>query len=298
MTLKEIDMNEVYNNDPELKKEDVNNLKEWIEKQPHLPHVSELQVALFLQSCYYSNEMAKYTTDTYFTVKTLCPEIFGTRDPLNPLVKTAMDCVVITPLPKLTPEKYLVVLVKMMDFNPDNYNFAAQLKCFDMITLLHLHQYGPAKGVIIILDLKGIVFGHFLKLGVVVMKKFLYYLQEGMPIRLKSLQFFNIVPFMDKILAMMKPFMKKELIDSLVLHNDVSTVFKYIPIDILPQEYGGSCESLPILQEKYKARMIDNGEFFKFQESQTVDESKRPGKPKNISDVFGMEGTFKKLEVD
>nr|XP_023019642.1 alpha-tocopherol transfer protein-like [Leptinotarsa decemlineata] len=260
--------------------------------------LSELQATMFLQSCYYSNELAKYTIDYYFTVKTLCPEIFGNRNPRDPLIQQAINCVLITPLPKLTPQDELVIFIKMMDFNPDNYNFATQIKCFDMITLLHLHKNGPPKGVLIIMDMKGVVFGHFLKIGVVVMKKFLYYLQEGMPIRLKSLQFFNIVPFMDKLLALMKPFMKKELFDSMVLHTDLDSVYKYIPRDNLPQEYGGSCESLQILQEIYKAQINDNADFFKFQDSQVVNESKRPGKPKSVSDVFGVEGTFKKLEVD
>ncbi|KAJ8930565.1 hypothetical protein NQ314_016627 [Rhamnusium bicolor] len=119
-----------------------------------------------------------------------------------------------------------------------------------------------------------------------------------MPIRLKSLEFFNIVSFMDKLLALMKPFMKKELMNSLFLHTDMESLNKRIPKNLLPQDYGGSCESLSILHEKYKAVISDNADFFKYQDSQVVDESKRPGKPKNIGDVFGMEGTFKKLEVD
>lgn len=82
-----------------------------------------------------------------------------------------------TYLPKLTPEGDRVVLVKLMDTNPDSYNFTQQVKCFDMLTLAHLHQHGPNNGIIILMDLDGIVFGHFLKLNVVVIKKFLYYLQ-------------------------------------------------------------------------------------------------------------------------
>lgn len=55
--------------------------------------------------------------------------------------------------------------------------------------------------------------GHLLKLNVQTFKRMLYYLQEAMPIRLTGLHFINPVPFMDKILTFMKPFMKKQLKD-------------------------------------------------------------------------------------
>ncbi|CAH1982463.1 unnamed protein product [Acanthoscelides obtectus] len=298
MPFKEIDVDTVYKGDPQLKKEDIKNLKEWAEMQPHLPKMTELQLILFLQSCYYSNELAKTTIDIYFTVKTLCPDIFANRSIKDPAVKLAATTMLASILPKRTPNGDTVIFFKLMDNNPDNFNFALQIRCFDMITLSHHHREGPQNGITILFDMQGIVFGHFLKLSVVIMKKLLYYLQEGMPIRLKSLQYFNIPSFMDKILALMKPFMKKELYDSIQIHTTMESLYAQVPKDILPQEYGGSCESLKNLHDKFLKLMAESEDLFKFQETQLADESKRPGKPKSISDVFGMEGTFKKLEVD
>ena len=98
----------------------------------------------------------------------------------------------------------------------DNFNFIEHIKYLDMACMLQLYQEGTSTGHVIVADLKGVVFTHLTKVilaGPIVLKNFLQYLQEGMSIRLKGLHFINIAPFMDKILALVKPLKKMELLD-------------------------------------------------------------------------------------
>lgn len=82
-----------------------------------------------------------------------------------------------------------------------------------MIMDLWLYTEGTAEGHVIIVDMEGVTFAHAGRLSPMGIKKYLYYLQEAIPIRLKGLHFANTNAVMDIILAMMKPFMKKELMD-------------------------------------------------------------------------------------
>lgn len=68
---------------PQLKKADIQSLKEWCEKQPHLPFISNSELAIFLHSNYYLMEPTKTTIDRFYTIRTHVPEFFSNRDPVN-----------------------------------------------------------------------------------------------------------------------------------------------------------------------------------------------------------------------
>ncbi|XP_068892786.1 uncharacterized protein [Tenebrio molitor] len=99
-------------------------------------------------------------------------------------------------------------------------------------------------------------------------------------------------------MAMLTPFIKNEFYKMLQFHPAVETFYEQVPKYYLPKDYDGELPSCEELQADTLKDLLENFDFFKWQNSQKVDESKRFGWPKNVSTIFGVDGTFKKLEID
>ncbi|KRT83098.1 hypothetical protein AMK59_3655, partial [Oryctes borbonicus] len=110
------DIDEEYRKNKELKKEDVQMLKEWIEKQPHLPKISEFQIIIFLHSCYYRIEPTKTCIETFYTVRAHCPEFFKDRNPIE-IESKLFESFLIAPLKKRTPHGYQIMYFKLINLD-------------------------------------------------------------------------------------------------------------------------------------------------------------------------------------
>lgn len=74
-------------------------------------------------------------------------------------------------------------------------------------------------GYIYFADASGLSFGHIARTSPLGLKKYLYYIQEAAPIRLVEIHVINAPPAMELLMNMVKPFMKKEMIDMVNVKN-------------------------------------------------------------------------------
>lgn len=81
-------------------------------------------------------------------------------------------------------------------------------------------------------------------------------------------------------------------------HSKIDTLFEHVPKEGLPKEYGGDAGTFKELQEKQIRMAEKHNQSFLDTEKMIADESKRQGKPKNSNAVFGIEGSFRKLDID
>lgn len=112
----------------------------------------------------------------------------------------------------------------------------------------------------------------------------LHYLpqQETIPLQLRAVHYIHIPSFMDKMLAMVRPFIKKELMNLIHTHTTLDSFLDcYIPKRIMPTEYGGSAGNITDIIDVVYKEIQANGAFFIEEEiTKRVNEQLRPGKPK------------------
>ncbi|XP_063992396.1 alpha-tocopherol transfer protein-like [Diachasmimorpha longicaudata] len=295
-----VPFDELLNREPELKESDIQALRDWCSKQPHLPKISDTDLAVFLHSNYYRIEPTKNTIESYYTMRTHLPEFFSNRDPfVGKDLRQAFNTVACMQLEGRTPEGYQIAFGCLMDFDASHYVYNDTMKFWNMVTDLWIREKGTMEGHIFVIDVMGVTFGHAGRLSPLGLKKYLTFLQEALPVRLKGVHFIHSLPVMEVILAMAKPFLKKELLEILHFHTTNDTAEKFFPIELLPNESGGKAGPVKDLHVKNIKRLEANREFF-LEDEQTmrVTEALRPGKQKTVTDLFGVEGSFKKLDID
>ncbi|XP_063239982.1 alpha-tocopherol transfer protein-like [Bacillus rossius redtenbacheri] len=293
-----VKLSDEYQTNPNLRKEDIQYLQEWLTKQPHLPAVPEELLILFLHACNYKLEAAKNTIENYFNVRTHAHEIFDNRDPSLPEIKQALSIMNVVALPKRDPRGNVVLLSRLSNDDPALFDHANLVKAYIMVKEMVLHQCGTVPGFVIVLDFQGMSLSHLTRCKLSVAKQYFTYVQDAFPGIVVSDHIINTVPATEKFLAMCRPFMKKELLDKLFLHSTMASFFEKVPKEIFPQDYGGDGEPMAEIYKTTLKDLDDHRDWFLKEQSMRVDESKRPGRAKSAGDIFGMEGSFKKLDID
>lgn len=115
------------------------------------------------------------------------------------------------PLPDREGRK--IIFHRLANTAPMAYMFNDGIKLLGMTLDASLYFEGCTPGYVFLFDMRGVKLAHLARLSVNSIRKFFEYLQEGMPIRLQGIHVLNTVWFMDKILSLLKPFMKRELFE-------------------------------------------------------------------------------------
>lgn len=156
------------------------------------------------------------------------------------------------------------------------------------------------KGMVIISDLEGATAAHLTLFNISIMKKLITMMESAFPMKPKAEHILNMPSIFESLFQMMQGLQKEKMRARTRVHlaGDLSALQEDLGTDILPAEYGGTNGTLAELTEYWKAAVTAHRPTLVSVCQYKTDESLRPGKPRNHADLFGIEGSFRKLEID
>lgn len=76
--------------------------------------------------------------------------------------------------------------------------------------------------------------------------------------KLKEVHVINVSPLIDTIINWVKPFLKEKIRNRIHVHAELESLYKFVPKDILPTEYGGNAGSIQDLHSKFRLYIREN----------------------------------------
>lgn len=290
------------NEDPKRVEDDVQHIKNWIAKQPHLRARTDEQWILgFLRGCKFSLERTKEKFDLYYTLRSTAPELWRYKYN-DPKVLEILNLGVVLILPKsidkISPR---VALVRIGAYDPNKYHITDIMSASNIVQEIMMQEDDilMVSGATTILDLEGVSTGHLMQMTPASIKKMVVMGQDATPVRMKGHHYLNTPATFETLFNFMKTLLNEKNKNRMYVHNkNYEEMYKHIPQEVLPAEYGGKGGAMQEIIDHWKNKVQEYQQWLKEGQNCGTDESKRPGKPKTAEELFGVEGSFRQLQFD
>ncbi|KAF5308781.1 hypothetical protein FQR65_LT06014 [Abscondita terminalis] len=288
------------NENPKRVKQDVEDLRSWLKHQVHLQFKNDDQFLLgILRRCKFSMEKSKKKLETYYTMKTFAPEFFMSRDPFSRSIQSFLTTkTVYINSTFSSPTMYYVYWKNIEDMGLSIAE-SSHMFFMNMDILTNENDSFVINGFYFILDFKDVPLSAYLKWDINLTKK-VFTILNGYPIRIKYIIAVNADPVIEKIYNILKLVLSEKIQKKVILLNKKNSdkLFEVVPRDLIPKEFGGTASNLDKTLSEWKNKVESYCSWFKEDEKYKTNEELRVGKPKTLSEIFSVDGSFRKLDWD
>ncbi|XP_022120743.1 alpha-tocopherol transfer protein-like [Pieris rapae] len=278
----------------------IDTLKDWtqtLDKSKYVPKdLTNKQLLLFYNACYGDIEKTKICIERYYNLRKNTPELFDNRILSLDDMKTCIEALEFSVLPGKSCKGYDLIYHRLHLTEPSKYIFESAAKMLFMTVDACLYKRGPQPGHIFVFDMRGVKLGHITRVGLLPLRKFFQYIQEAMPVRMKSIHVFNTEPVIDKVMMLIRPFLDKKFFDMIKFHakeEDFENFYEtIIPRSSLPPDHGGTLPDTQTLHKKCIQQLKSLEPHFAAEEQQRINALPDKKREKH------MERAFKNLDID
>ncbi|KAK9873302.1 hypothetical protein WA026_021791 [Henosepilachna vigintioctopunctata] len=267
---------------------DVEILKEWMKKQPHLPEelLQDNFLEIHLIKNKFSVEKVKSKIESYCSMKGLkrLEYLFGDK-----ICIPSKEPQFYIPLPQLTDDFHRIIVSKIWDQETWDIkrDFANGLAVREFWS-----RFDYNNGEIILFDLTDCSVHLLSKLRINVLSDFLEIVFKAHSARVKEVHI--IGKFASNIFSLTKTFLPSKIASRVSVHDSAEFIADILPKNCLPRDYGGELKSLNEYRDDLDQLYADHEEdLIRYLGTRAREDLRQGG---NIMNE--MQGTFKKLEVD
>lgn len=277
--------------------EDIRVLREWFKKQPHLPQNEEDTILRkILISNKFSLEKTKRKLDMFYSVKNVLPEYFENREPLHPSMQLYFDTIIFIQMPRLTEDYQRVIILKYYQKDPPHFDIVLFVKYILMLCEVMM-RYDCKLGSQLIIDHTNASLSNIAKLTPTALKQCIAIIQNAYSDRINGVHNIRLPSYAHHVVSLLKSVFSNKLSSRVYVHNDLESLYKYVPKNILPEDYGGPEKSLKEIHRDTKVFAESHNSWIKDRAEMRSNEKLRVGEPIN-SDMFGIQGSFRQLQID
>ncbi|XP_061393132.1 alpha-tocopherol transfer protein-like [Musca vetustissima] len=281
--------------------EDIEALRTWLEKQPHIKARTDDQFLVsFLRGCKYSLEKTKSKVDYFYTIKTMMPELFA-RNTMDEKSINLCRSGTYVRLPKPLGEGGpRIQLTNYSKFDPKLFTIMDLFRFQNLLMDWQIYNDDNCivSGYIEIIDLTKLSLSFLTQFDPMLIKKLGVFTEKAAPMRFKGVHLVNCPKEAQTVLNLARSMMSEKLQKRFYVHKSLEDLYKIIPKEYLPVEYGGTNGTIPELIEETEKNLLALNEYFAEEDKYGVDERLRTGKKVDMDSLFGIEGSFRKLDID
>ncbi|KAF5308777.1 hypothetical protein FQR65_LT06010 [Abscondita terminalis] len=286
------------NEDPKRVQQDIEDLRKWLKYQSHLLFKDDNQFLLgVLRRCKFSIEKTKKTLESYYVSRSFTPEIFSNRNPFKSGIQAMLNSKTVFINTSVSP-MIICVRWRYIENMKISLNDVAQLSSMLLDILINECDEFIISENIVVMDFKEVPLSACLNWDINLLKK-CFILFQIYRVRIRFIAI-NIFPLLEKIYNLVKIVLSKKMQSKILIYDEKNSykLLESVPASILPEEYDGIVCNEDEFIAKWKKKVESYHEWFQEDEKYRSYEELRKGESVTHSDIFGVEGSFRRMSFD